>query len=79
MVKIEGKNPGKIKTYPNKLVKPIVSLARPEKDELDALEYVDHMCHNTPGDTASGNYVIKIPIFDSGTPERWIIFVDLVQ
>ena len=37
------------------------------------------MCHNTPGDTTSRKYVIKIPRFDSGTPEEWIIFVDLVQ
>ena len=34
---------------------------------------------NIPGDTTSGKYVIKIPRFDSGTPEEWIIFVDLVQ
>ena len=44
-----------------------------------ALEYIDHMCHNTPGDNTSEKYVIKIPRFDSGTPEEWIIFVDLVQ
>ena len=37
------------------------------------------MCHNTPGDITLGKYVIKIPKFDSGTPEEWIIFVDLVQ
>ena len=43
------------------------------------MEYIDHTCHNTPGDTTSGKYVIKIPRFDSGTPEEWIIFVDLVQ
>ena len=37
------------------------------------------MSHYTPRDTTSGKYVIKIPRFDSGTPEEWIIFVDLVQ
>ena len=46
---------------------------------LDALEYIDLACHNTPKDTASGKYVIKIPRLDSGTPEEWIIFVDIVQ
>ena len=61
------------------MVKPIIPLARPEKDELDASEYIDHTCHNTPGDTTSGKYIIKIPRFDSGTPEEWIIFVDLVN
>ena len=61
------------------MVKPITSLARPEKDEVEALKHIDHTHHNTPGDSASGIYVIKIPRFDSGTPEEWIIFVDLVQ
>ena len=37
------------------------------------------MCHNTPGDNTSGKYVIKIPRLNSGTPEEWIIFVELVQ
>ena len=71
--------PKKTTSRPNKLFKPIIPLARPEKDELDASEYIDHTCHNTPGDTTSGKYVIKIPRFDSGTPEEWIIFVDLIQ
>ena len=55
MVKIEGKNLKKLKTHPSKLVKPIIPLARPEKDKLDALEYIDHVCHTTPGDTTSGS------------------------
>ena len=42
-------------------------------------EYIDHTCHNTPRDTTSGKFIIKIPRFDSGTPEEWIIFVNLVQ
>ena len=79
MVKFEKQIPKKTKTHPSKVVKPIIFLARPEKDELDALEHIDHMYHNTPGDTTSGKYVIKILRFDSGTPEEWIIFVDLIQ
>ena len=61
------------------MVKPIILLARPEKDELDPLKYIDHTCHNTPLETTPGKYVIKIPRFDSGTAEEWIIFVDSVQ
>ena len=79
MVKFEEQIPKKLPTNSSELVKPIIPLARPEKDELDASEYIDHTYHNTPGDTTSGKYVIKIPRFDSGTPEEWIIFVDLVQ
>ena len=78
MVKIEEQIPPKNRTHPSKLVKPIIPLARTEKDDLDALEYIDHMCHNTPRDITSGKYVIKITKFDSGTPEEWIIFVFLV-
>ena len=37
------------------------------------------MYHNNPRETTSGKYVIKTPRFDSGTPEEWIIFMDLVQ
>ena len=77
MVKVKGKIPKKTKTHLSKLVKPIIPLARPEKDELDALGYIDHTCHNTPRD--SRKYVIKIPRFDSGTPEDCIIFVNLIQ
>ena len=61
------------------MVKPIIPLAPPKKDELDALEYINHTCHNTTGDITSGKLVNKIPGFDSGTPEEWIIFVELVQ
>ena len=61
------------------MVKPIIPLARPEMDELEDSGYIDHTYHNTSGDTTSGKYIIKIPWFDSGTPEEWIIFVDLVQ
>ena len=78
MVKIEEAMPKKTKTHPSELIKPTIPLHRPGKDELDASEYVNHTCHNNPGDNTSLKYVIKLPRFDSGTPEEWIIFVDLV-
>ena len=61
------------------MVNPIILLERPEKEDIEPSEYIDHTCHNTPGDSTSGKCEIKIPKFDSGTPEEWIIFVDLVQ
>ena len=79
MVKFEEQIPKKLPTHSSELVKPIIPLVRPEKDDLDALEYIDHMCYNTPGNTTSGKYIIKIPRFDSGTSKECIIFVDLVQ
>ena len=36
----------------------------PEKEDLKPREYID---------------AIKVPRFDSDTPEEWIIFVDLIQ
>ena len=69
MVTFEEQIPKKAHINPSELVKPIIPLARPEYDELDALKYIDHTCHNTPGDTSLRKYVIKIPRFDSGTPE----------
>ena len=54
-------------------------MIRPAKDELDPLDYIDCTCHNTPGDSASGKYIINIPRFGSGIPEEWIVFMDLVQ
>ena len=62
------------------MVKQIIPHTRLEKYELHFLEYIiDHTCHNAPGHTTSGKYVIKIPRFVSGTPEEWINFVELVQ
>ena len=46
---------------------------------MDPSEYFDCTCHNTPGDSSSGKDVIKIPRFGSGTPEEWIVFMNLVQ
>ena len=61
MVKIEEEIPKKPKTHPRKLGKPIIHLTRPDNNELDASEYIDQTCHNTPRDSTSGKYVIKIP------------------
>ena len=72
-------NHHKVKNHPSKLVKPNIPLARLEKDKLEALGYIDHICRNTPIDTTSGKYAIKIPRFDSGTLEELIIFVKSVQ
>ena len=72
MVKMEDKIPKEKETkkHQNQLFKPNILLTRLEKNELEALEYINHTCHNTPGDTTSGKYAIKIPIFDPGTPEK---------
>ena len=61
--------PKKVKYRFSELVKPIIPLVRPEKEDLHPLEYVDCTCHNTPGDSSLGKYVMKIPRFGSGTPE----------
>ena len=71
--------PQKTKSRPSTLVKPIIPLARPEMDYLDALQYIDHTCCHSPGNTTSGKDMIKIPRFDSRTPEGQINFVNLVQ
>ena len=71
--------PPKNKTHPSEMVKPVIPLARLEKDELDTSEYVDHTCHNIFSDATSGKSLIKIPMFDFGIPDEWIIFVDLGQ
>ena len=58
MAKSEDKIPPKTKTHPSELVKPIIPLARPEKDEFEALEYINQTCHNAPGDTTLGKYMV---------------------
>ena len=70
--------PKKNKSKSQELVNPIIPLERPEKEDREQSEYIDHTCHNTPGNSPSGKYMIKIPRFDSGIPEECIIFVDLV-
>ena len=66
-------------TKSQELVDSIIPLECPEKEDLEPSEYTDHVCHNTPGKNTSETYVSKISRFDFGTPEDWIIFVDLVQ
>ena len=43
------------------------------------MKYINHTCHNTPEDATSGKYVIKVPVYDSGHPEEWIDFVELIN
>ena len=73
------KIPKKNKAKFQELVYPIILLEAPEKEDLEQSKYIDNTCHNTIGDSTSVKYVIKIPKFNSGMPEEWIIFVDLVQ
>ena len=62
------------------LVRPIITLERPEsKEKIPPSEYIEHKCHNDPGDSKSGQYVVKIPRYGSGTPEDWLIFIDLCK
>ena len=75
---MDDKKNKKTKHLPSKLVKPIILVTLLEKDDVEASEYINHTCHNTCGWT-SYKYVIKIPRFDFGTSEEWIIFVDLFQ
>ena len=48
-------------------------------DKIPPSEYIEHKCHNDPGDVKSGQYVVKIPRYRSGTPEDWLIFIDLCK
>ena len=73
---MEDKIPKKNKSKSLELVNPIIPVEHPETEDLEPSKYIDHTCHNTLGDSTSGKYVIKIPRFDSGTPGKWIIFVD---
>ena len=74
-----GYNPQENHPKSLELVNPIIPLEHPEKEHLKPSIYVDHTCHNTPGNSTSGKYMIKISRFDFGMPVEWIIFVDLVQ
>ena len=77
--KIEDKIIKKNKSKFQELVNPIILLECPEKKDLKPSKDIDNTCHNTPSNSTSGKYMIKIPRYDSGMPEEWIIFVDLVQ
>ena len=37
----------------------------PEKKDIKCVE---HKCHNTPGDSTIGKYVIKVPIYNPVNP-----------
>ena len=76
---MEDEIPKKIKLKCWELVNPIILMECLEKDDLESSKYIDYMCHITPDYSTWGRYVIKILRLDSGTPEEWIIFVDLVQ
>ena len=76
---IEDKITKKNKFKSQELVNPIILLERPEKEDLKPSKYIYHMCHNFSGNITSGKYMMKIPRFNSGTPEEWIIFMDLVK
>ena len=49
-----------------------------DNKDLDSSIYMDHRRHDTPGNSNWRNHVMKIPKFDSNTPDEWIIFVDLL-
>ena len=61
------------------LITPIILLEHPEKKDIKPIQYIDHMYHNSLGSSILGKFVIKILRFNSGAPEEWIIFMDLVQ
>ena len=65
--KIQDRIPKKSKQKCQELDNPIIPLDRPEKED------------DTPDDSNPGKYMIKITIFDSGTTEERIIFVDSMQ
>ena len=66
---------GKVNNYQT----PIIPLERTVSSDKKDIKYIEHTCHNTPGDSTTGKYVIKVPIYDSGHPEEWIIFTELVN
>ena len=72
------KIPKENKNKSRKLITPIIPLENPEKKDLEPSEYIEHVCHNSPGNSTEERYIIKIPRFDSGTHEEWIIYIDLV-
>ena len=48
-------------------------------EDFDPIKYIDHKCHDTPGDSTSGEYKIETHIFETSSSKKWITFVDLVQ
>ena len=45
----------------------------------DRSKCINYTCYNTVGYSTLEKYAIDIPRCESGNPEDWIIFVDLVQ
>ena len=58
---------------------PIIALERARSSDSKDQKHIEHTCYNTPGDSKTGKYVIQVPIYDSGNPEEWINFVELVN
>ena len=51
---MEDAIPKKNKPKSQELVNPVIPVERSEKEDLEASKYIDHTCHNNPGDCASG-------------------------
>ena len=72
MNKYTSKN-GKVNSY-HTLVFPIEGTMA---QEIKDVKCIDHMCHNTLGDSTMVKYMIKVSLYNSGNPEDWISFVKL--
>ena len=57
-------------TQLNNYQTPIIPLERTVASDKKDIKYIEHTCHNTPGDSTTGKHVIKVPIYDSGHPEE---------
>ena len=55
--KMEDKIPKK-QIQVSRIFNPIIPRERREKKYLEPSKYINHTCHNTPGDSSSGKYVI---------------------
>ena len=58
---MEDNKPKKNKSKSQEFANPIIPLECPEKEDLDSSRYIDHTCHNIPGDITSGKYLNKSP------------------
>ena len=56
--KMEDKISKKNKSKCCELVNQSILLECPEKEDLKSSKYIDHMLHNTPGNSTSGKYVV---------------------
>ena len=55
---MEDRIPKTNKPKPRELVNTIIPLERAEKEDLEPNEYIDHTCHDTPGISTLGKFVI---------------------